>query len=561
MTQQPTKNSLWSPLKGRTFRLLLASDAISSVGDWLYNIVFLVFVWDRTHSTMWVAAASILRILPEILFSVLGGVMADRYERRRVMVASFALRAVSMFALAVVAASHAPLALALALAFCSTALGTPYLPTVLALMPSTVPEDQLPAANALLSSSAYAAIALGPALGGVLVLVSSPTLVFAINGLTFLVGGLLLRRLRVQPMALEQVISVRERVVEGFRAVFSSGDVAALVMLAPIISFVPGNSFVLLVLVSERLIGTGSEGTTWLFAAIGVGGVAGTWGANRLIDRVRPSLALVSATVGIGGSFGALAFVGEPAVAYVLMVFLGISVMVIEVVSITLIQRLVPEEVAGRVFGIDTTLIYTAILLGSVVASVVAANWGLRTALVVGGGVSVTLVLLLTPKLLALDRVASQRLVSLQPRLEMLRRTTIFGAASPAVLETLSARMREEQFSPGTVVVRQGESARDFFIVASGVLTVLSSGESGDGETTVNRLEEGDYFGEIGLLEKMARTATVEAETECVLYRIDGQAFLDAVTQAPAISGALLGGVMTRLARTHPSYRPTTPPT
>jgi len=65
----------------------------------------------------------------------------------------------------------------------------------------------------------------------------------------------------------------------------------------------------------------------------------------------------------------------------------------------------------------------------------------------------------------------------------------------------------------------------------------------------------------MGLLERLPRTATVKAETDTVLYRIDGQAFLDAVTQTPVISGVLLGGVMRGLARTHPSHRPTTPPT
>jgi CRP-like cAMP-binding protein len=70
------------------------------------------------------------------------------------------------------------------------------------------------------------------------------------------------------------------------------------------------------------------------------------------------------------------------------------------------------------------------------------------------------------------------------------------------------------------------------------------------------RSQEGDYFGEIGLLEKMPRTATVRAETDSSLYRIQGEIFLDAVSQSSIISGVLFGGVVGKLARTHPSARP-----
>ncbi len=71
----------------------------------------------------------------------------------------------------------------------------------------------------------------------------------------------------------------------------------------------------------------------------------------------------------------------------------------------------------------------------------------------------------------------------------------------------------------------------------------------------------GDYFGEIGLLERIPRTATVQPTEDSIVYRISGDTFLNAAEQPPVISGVLLGGVMRGLARAHPSYRPTTPPT
>ena len=134
------------------------------------------------------------------------------------------------------------------------------------------------------------------------------------------------------------------------------------------------------------------------------------------------------------------------------------------------------------------------------------------------------------------------------------------GAPAPA-LEAMARSCSKECVLKGQIIIREGEPATDFFVVVSGALSVLSSGEAGAQKTAVNRLGEDDYFGEIGLLERIPRTATVQATEESFVYRISGEAFLDAVSQAPVISGALLGGVMRGLARTHPSYRPTTPPT
>ena len=113
-----------------------------------------------------------------------------------------------------------------------------------------------------------------------------------------------------------------------------------------------------------------------------------------------------------------------------------------------------------------------------------------------------------------------------------------FDGASPQILEAIAAGMTEQHASAGEAVIREGEPAKDFFVVAQGKLDVLAKGEAST-ITTVNRSAEGDYFGEIGLLERLPRTATVKAETDTVLYRIEGHAFLDAVTQAPVISGVL----------------------
>ena len=95
-----TSASLRAPLRHRAYRILLVGSTISQSGDWLYNVALAVYVFDRTGSAGWVAAATVLRLVPYIVLAPLGGVVADRFDRRRVMICSDLLRAVSMAALA-----------------------------------------------------------------------------------------------------------------------------------------------------------------------------------------------------------------------------------------------------------------------------------------------------------------------------------------------------------------------------------------------------------------------------------------------------------------------------
>src|SRR5438132_10983234 len=102
-------------LRHRDFRLLVAGMVISQTGDWLYNVALLIFVLDRTHSGAWVAAAGIVRLVPYVVFGTFGGVIADRYDRKTVMIIPDLARAGIMVALAIVAASSGSALLAIVL--------------------------------------------------------------------------------------------------------------------------------------------------------------------------------------------------------------------------------------------------------------------------------------------------------------------------------------------------------------------------------------------------------------------------------------------------------------
>src|SRR4051794_41857514 len=92
----------------RDFRRLAAALAASQIGDWLYNVALLTVVYERTKSPTWVALTTAARVAPIVVLGALGGVVADRFDRRRVMIVSDALRIAMMAALALVAAASPP---------------------------------------------------------------------------------------------------------------------------------------------------------------------------------------------------------------------------------------------------------------------------------------------------------------------------------------------------------------------------------------------------------------------------------------------------------------------
>jgi MFS family permease len=561
MGEPAARGAFKEAFANRDYRQLLVALAISSAGDWIYSVALIAYVFEETRSPGWVGAASILRLLPYVLFGVIGGVVADRYNRRTVMVVSDLVRAGAMLGLTLVVVTSAPVALALALTFVSTTAGTPYGPALAALTPAIVGERDLAAANALMSSIEHLALVIGPAVGALLLLLGSAAAAFAINAATFLLSALFVLRVHktidVRSEKEEEEISLRIRVVEGLRAVTSSAEVTMLTILLAAATLVYGGELVVLILVSERLLGLGSEGLGLLTTAVGVGGLIAAGFTSKLAESSRPSVVLAASVLAASIPISLLAFVSEPIIAFALMTIEGAASIVLDVVVITALQRIVRDEVIARVFGLIDSLAVAAILIGSFVTPFLVTSIGLRPTLITLGATLVFIVVVSVPRLRAVDQETTKRLREFGPRVGLLTRVGVFDGAPRQTLERLASAMEERHVPAGTDIVTEGDAAEEFFVVLSGNLTVLSTGEAGGAPEKVNELGDGDFFGEIGLIERIPRTATVRATTDVHLYAIPGAVFSDLLNQAPAVSRTLLDGVVSRLARTHPSQTPT----
>jgi MFS family permease len=541
--------------QNRDYRLLFSGLAISMSGSWAYNVALVVFVFNATHSPAWVAAASMTRFLCALIASPFGGLLADRVERVRLMVTLDTVALVLQAGLAVLAALNGAVVLAIALAALTSVTGSSYDPSARAATPAIVGEEYLAAANSAQSAVENLAVIVGPAIAGALLIFAPPAVVFGVNAATFGLSAVLVGQIRArsQPADITKggTVGPLKQMAGGLAAFFESPTVMLLAGFSILASFVYGTDTVLFVVISRDQLGTGSAGYGYLLAALGVGGIVMAAFMNRIAAVRRLGAIIVIGMAVYCLPTALLAVVHAPWIAFLIEVLRGAGTIVVDVLAITALQRVVKPEVVARVFGVFFAFVLAAVSLGALLMPILLGIVGLKTTLLIMGFAIPALSAASYPWLRALDARALADLSAIEPRIATLQALDIFAGATRAALERLARSAVEETVGAGTVLIQEGAAADDFFVLTDGKVDVSAVGEGGV-EHALGELVPPDYFGEIGLLERRPRTATVTTASPCTILRINGDDFVDSLTEA-TLSPTALGGVRMRLARTHPT--------
>lgn len=524
---------------------------MSAIGSWTYNVGLAVYVYDRTHSAAWVGAVTVGRFLPSVLFGTYGGVLAERFERTRLMVTLDLTCTVLMAALATVSAMHGAALLAIAIGGLNALLIMAYGPAVAAIIPQLAGEDDLAAANTLYSTVTNMAVVAGPALGAVLFLIGNPAFNFAVNSATFLWSAIIVSLIRTRSTPVDVTEDGRagplRQVLVGARTIVASQAATVLVSYSVVASFVYGIDTVLFVIVSEKRLGTGANGYSYLLAGLGVGGVlAAAFIVKRVAALPRLTVPIITGIAVYCLPALALLVVRQPVIAFFVEVVRGAGTLVVDVLAMTALQRSLPKDKLARAFGAYLTFALLAILLGAMVTPPLLSAGGLTTALLVQGALLPLLCLAGAPSLRRMDTANTDQLARIQPQVKLLQQASIFLESSRATLESLARQSVLMYFGPGDDVVVEGEKADALYVIERGDVSVHVNAPEGEREVAV--LHAGDYFGEIGLLRRVPRTATVTAASPCRALRIGGEQFLDAFSSGTA-APSLLEGIGARLAR------------
>jgi MFS family permease len=550
-----------SVLAIRDVRLLFTGLAISATGGWAYNAALLAFVYERTHSLGWVGAAGFVRFLPGLLLSPYSGVVVERSDRFRLLFFTNTMCLVWQCGLAVVALTHGPVVLALACAALSAATATFEMPAVGATVPTLVPEGELVAANALQSTIDNLVVILGPAIGAVLLLTGSPAIVFFVNAATFGVAAALVTRIRYRSTKVDVTeggsVGVLKQMGVGVKAILGARSARVLVALCALVSFVYGTDTVLFVGVSAHKLGTGANGFGYLLAGLGIGGLLMATAVDKLAARSRLAWVILAGVAGYTLPTALMTVIHTPVLAVIVQVVRGGSTLVVDVLALTALQRAVPRDQLGRVMGVFWAFIIGAIALGTVVAPLISNGFGLDSALWTMAVAPILLALFALPALERVDRETAAASAALVPKIALLEQLGIFASASRPLLERLAAEMDERDFADGAEIITQGEQADYLYVLTEGSVDVTSSGEAGGPPVPIRTMHAPTYFGEIGILEHIPRTANVIAAGDCKCWLIDGAALLDAIASASP-SSAMLSRSASLLAVTHPSVQPET---
>lgn len=517
----------------------------SILGQWGYEVALAVFAY-RAGGAAAVGAVALIRLLPSALVAPFAALLGDRYRRDRVMVAADLVRAGAMAGAAAAVFAHAPAAVVYALASAVAVTGTAFQPAQSALLPTLArTPEELAAANATSTTLESVGFFIGPALGGLLLAVTGVGAVFAATAVTFAVSALLISGLRggEETPGRGREASIFGEALAGFRAIAADSRLRTVVGLYGGQTLAAGVLRVLLVVSALELLDLGASGVGFLNSAVGVGAVAGLLVVLSVLGGGGIARMLGAGVVFWGIPLALLAAWPTVGAALVLFGILGTANTLVDVAAFTLLQRIAPDEVKARVFGVLESLLLGTIGLGAVLAPALISLLGLRGALVVAGLFLPVLGLLAWRPLSRIDA----ELAPLTDELALLSAIPMFAPLAPTTLEQLASSLVRVSVRTGDDVFRRGEDGDRFYVIAAGEAEVAA-------DAGPVRLRPGDHFGEIALLRDVPRTATVSARTDLELYALERDAFVAAVTGHARSAEAANAVVASRLGTASPTF-------
>jgi MFS family permease len=533
-----------SVLRHRDMRYVLGAYVVDDTASWGYTVVLAAYVYARTGSTGWIALIACTRWVIGLLVSGYAGVLADRYDRAKLIAASGVLCAIAMAGMTVVVGAGGPLWLLPVLSALDTVFSAAVRPATGALVPDVVPEPDLLAANALFAVLENVVIVLGPAIGGLLLLAGTPDVAIGINAASYLLAaGLYLRvRTRSRGDAAPEDESRFAQWSAGVRSIARTRTAVLLSVFLGFGSMIYGASIVLYAPMSSQF-GTGAKGYSYLLAASALGSVLIALAADRLSARSSLAPLLVGALIVESVPFGLSAFVHNGVLGALLQAFSGAGIVLLDVLAITALQRDLPRATLGRALAATGAVALAATIVGDLGASAIVAGAGLHWALAVIGIGFPVLALACLPVLVATDRETAGRIRAQQPLVALVERLDLFEGASRRVLEQLVSGAQSRAVAAGEVLIRQGAEADALWLLVSGVL-----GVEADGRQLPDVLAPG-YVGELGLMHNAARSATVTVREAASVVRIGAAEFREAV-ESSASSASLVSLAGERLSRT-----------
>jgi MFS family permease len=510
------------------FRSLAANKALARVvGGYVlftlteYSVWVAMLVYAYRHGGAAVAGlVAVAQLVPAAVLAPVAAGVADRRSPVFLLAGGYLVQAAAMAATAAAVLAGVPLA-AYAAAVVAAAAVTTTRPAQSTLIPSvSVTPDELTAANVVVGWLEAAGIVAAGLLTGGLIAAAGVASVFAVCAGLGLAAALLVAGLRVPPLASapQAAQAMPAGLGQSLRLMARQPRLRLMLALLTAEAVVLGALDLLLVILAISVLHRTQAWAGYLNSADGVGAVLAAPVSATLVGR-RLGLPILGAALLLSAALAVLAF-GLGLVATVaLLIVVGASHGLLDVASRTLMQRSVPAQLLGRVFGLLEGLTMAGLAVGALLVPALVHLGGSRLALL---GIAAVLPLAAAAGgrgLFGLDSGTPVPVV----QIALLRSLPLFAELPAPALEGLAAALTPVTVPAGSELIRQGDPGDAYYAIAAGELDARQDGRF------LRRCGRGEGVGEIALLRAIPRTATVVAHTAATVYKLDREPFLTAV--------------------------------
>ena len=518
----------------RALLRVLAAYLLFILTEYAVWIAMIVFAYNRGGTAV-AGFVAVAQLVPAAIVAPVAASIADRRSPVALLAGGYLAQTAGMAGTAVAIVAGAPLAAYAAAIVASTAVTTTR-PAQSALIPSVAATpDQLTAANVVAGWLEAAAVAAAGLLAGVLISAAGVASVFAVCAGFGLVAVLLVTRLRVaglatpvlpdRPVPPEGTASPAQDspaeaggIGDGLRLAVRQPRLRLMMALVTADNVVVGALDLLVVILAVTVLDRSSGWAGYLQFAFGVGALLAATVSVALVGR-RLGGPILAAALAFSGALALVAIgLGLPR-TMALLVVAGAGHCLLEVATRTLLQRSVPPELLGRVFGVLEGFAMAGLAVGALLVPGLAHLGGSRLAVL---GVAAVLPLAAAAGGRAVFRLDTGTDVPVV-QIALLRSLPLFAELPAPAIEGLAAVLRPVELTAGDVLIRQGDPGDAYFAIAAGELDAEQDGQ------WLGRYGRGEGVGEIALLRAVPRTATVTAHTAATVYRLDRDLFLTAV--------------------------------
>ncbi len=381
------------PLQHRNFALLWWAALLSNIGSWMQTVAVGVLVTTRTGQPGWTGLVAAAGFLPNGLLSPLGGVMADRVDRRLWLFLTTLGETGFATCLTVLAATgNTTPAVVTLLVFGGGSMAAIGFPAYQAMLPDMVPSSELGSAISLSSAQYNMGRVVGPALAGLAIVAGGYSWAFAINTASFFAVLIALGLVRLPAVARPPgSATLRRRLVEGGRATFASTEARLAVVLISIVALTASPFIALVPAMAVKAFASRASGTSVLVTAQGIGAVTGSLALTPLARRHGRRMVLLASLVAVAVSLCAYAAAPDLWLGAAALLLVGASYIGVLAGCNTIVQLYAPADLRGRMLGIYMMALGILYPVGALAQGAIADVTGVR-AVTAGGAVLLLIV-------------------------------------------------------------------------------------------------------------------------------------------------------------------------